>query len=201
MKNEIGLFAREIRIHDGYVNPDTPEEPPAMCIAFILSAKNRAITFRFDLMKFVKQREDTLRQMEKTGIYIVDVCSHSLNEEEGDTPAPEGECPYINGKCYSLHQSGSGLQALGILQVLGEEGLWKHLEEKFYSFFNISTPNDRVITTDKYWDCECGYDYIHPKGDDWCEMCGTSEVDCPSSRVCEVAVHLGLTEKEILEVE
>ena len=134
MKNEIGLFAREIRIHDGYVNPDTPEEPPAMCIAFILSAKNRAITFRFDLMKFVKQREDTLRQMEKTGIYIVDVCSHSLNEEEGDTPAPEGECPYINGKCYSLHQSGSGLQALGILQVLGEEGLWKHLEEKFYSF-------------------------------------------------------------------
>ena len=153
-------------------------------------------------MQFVKIRTNQLKQMEKTGIYIIDVCSHSNNPDEGECKVSSEDCFYIEGECYSLCQSGSGIQALGVLQTLGEDSLWSYLEEKFYSMFNITSQKaSRIPTTDKYWDCECQADYIQPASNKFCECCGTSKSDCPSSRINEVAIHTGQTEEEIKEEE
>ena len=37
-----------------------------------------------------------------------------------------------------------------------------------------------------YWDCECEYDYIHPKSENFCPDCGTCSDDQPDSREIEV---------------
>jgi hypothetical protein len=46
--------------------------------------------------------------------------------------------------------------------------------------------NKKVITTPKYWDCECEHNYIHPKSQLSCEKCGYSQDEMPDSRVNEV---------------
>ena len=43
-----------------------------------------------------------------------------------------------------------------------------------------------IETTDKYWDCECEHNYIHPKSQKHCDICGMDEEDSPDSRVDEV---------------
>lgn len=48
-----------------------------------------------------------------------------------------------------------------------------------------------IITTEKYWDCECEYDYIHPKTEVKCKKCGYSQEECPDSRVAEVEKYFG----------
>ena len=42
------------------------------------------------------------------------------------------------------------------------------------------------ITTDKYWDCECEKDYIHPKSQNVCAICGCNKEDQPDSIISEV---------------
>lgn len=46
-------------------------------------------------------------------------------------------------------------------------------------------PNS-IQTTEKYWDCECEKDYIHPKTQDKCTICGALAEEQPDSRVNEV---------------
>jgi hypothetical protein len=43
-----------------------------------------------------------------------------------------------------------------------------------------------ILTTDKYWDCECLNNYIHPKSQKTCFKCCTSSDEQPDSRVSEV---------------
>lgn len=43
-----------------------------------------------------------------------------------------------------------------------------------------------VETTEKYWDCECEKNYIHPKSQKVCFICNTVATDQPDSRVEEV---------------
>ena len=43
-----------------------------------------------------------------------------------------------------------------------------------------------ILTTEKYWDCECEVNYINPKSNDKCMLCGTFREDSPDSRVSEV---------------
>lgn len=41
-------------------------------------------------------------------------------------------------------------------------------------------------TTEKYWDCECEKDFIHPKTQAVCPVCGEAAEDQPDSRINEV---------------
>lgn len=43
-----------------------------------------------------------------------------------------------------------------------------------------------IHTTDKYWDCECKNNYIHPKDQKKCEDCGAVAGEQPDSMVNEV---------------
>jgi|10_taG_2_1085330.scaffolds.fasta_scaffold00110_4 hypothetical protein len=43
-----------------------------------------------------------------------------------------------------------------------------------------------IVTTAKYWDCECDESYIKPKGQPHCPDCGTWHYDQPDSRENEV---------------
>lgn len=49
----------------------------------------------------------------------------------------------------------------------------------------IEKTND-VRTTEKYWDCECKYNFIHPKTQSRCNICGALEEEQPDSRINEV---------------
>ena len=54
-----------------------------------------------------------------------------------------------------------------------------------------------VCTTDKYWDCECDNDYIHPKSQHRCEKCGASSEEGPDAHVLEVVRELGIGFKDL----
>jgi hypothetical protein len=43
-----------------------------------------------------------------------------------------------------------------------------------------------ILTTDKYWDCECLENFIHPKSQKTCFKCCTREDEQPDSRISEV---------------
>jgi len=43
-----------------------------------------------------------------------------------------------------------------------------------------------IETTEKYWDCECEDNYIHPKSQKACFKCNTIAAGQPDSRVEEV---------------
>ena len=45
---------------------------------------------------------------------------------------------------------------------------------------------NEIKTTEKYWDCECSHNYIHPKSQSVCEICGANSEEQPDSRVDEV---------------
>jgi hypothetical protein len=46
--------------------------------------------------------------------------------------------------------------------------------------------DQEILTTDKYWDCECLANFIHPKSQKKCDKCGAVEEEQPDSRVNEV---------------
>jgi len=48
-----------------------------------------------------------------------------------------------------------------------------------------------VRTTEKYWDCECEHNFIHPKTQSKCSICGALAEEQPDSRINEVLM-LGL---------
>ncbi len=43
-----------------------------------------------------------------------------------------------------------------------------------------------ILTTEKYWDCECLKNFIHPKSQCRCDICGTIAEEQPDSRISEV---------------
>lgn len=43
-----------------------------------------------------------------------------------------------------------------------------------------------ITTTEKYWDCECKENYIHPKTQQKCNICGAIADEQPDSWVVEV---------------
>jgi len=43
-----------------------------------------------------------------------------------------------------------------------------------------------VRTTEKYWDCECEHNFIHPKTQSKCGICGALAEEQPDSRINEV---------------
>ena len=43
-----------------------------------------------------------------------------------------------------------------------------------------------IVTTDEYWDCDCIINYIHPKSEKYCPLCGATAESSPDSRVNEV---------------
>lgn len=45
---------------------------------------------------------------------------------------------------------------------------------------------DDVKTTEKYWDCECKNNFIHPKVQAKCNICGALAEEQPDSRENEV---------------
>ena len=45
---------------------------------------------------------------------------------------------------------------------------------------------NEIDTTEKYWDCECKENYIHPNSQKVCFKCNTVATDQPDSRVDEV---------------
>lgn len=46
------------------------------------------------------------------------------------------------------------------------------------------------LTTPLYWDCECEEDYIHPKTESKCPVCGHFAEEQPDSRKVEVLAML-----------
>jgi len=46
--------------------------------------------------------------------------------------------------------------------------------------------NLEIKMTEKYWDCECEENYIHPKTQPKCNICGAVADEQPDSRVDEV---------------
>ncbi len=45
-----------------------------------------------------------------------------------------------------------------------------------------------VETTEKYWDCECKDNFIHPKIQNQCGICGALAEEQPDSRINEVVM-------------
>ncbi len=43
-----------------------------------------------------------------------------------------------------------------------------------------------IILTPEYWDCECEKDYIHPKSQKSCKICGAKSHSQPDARANEV---------------
>ena len=54
-----------------------------------------------------------------------------------------------------------------------------------------------VRTTDKYWDCECDNNYIHPKSQFRCDICGATSDACPDSHVVEVVRYLDIKAEDL----
>ena len=48
----------------------------------------------------------------------------------------------------------------------------------------------QIITTERYWDCECEHDYIHKDIYIKCDRCNAWAVDQPNSHVNEVTAML-----------
>ena len=48
---------------------------------------------------------------------------------------------------------------------------------------------DEIKTTEKYWDCECNNNFIHPKTQIRCDICGAMAEEQPDSMVNEVLMH------------
>lgn len=46
--------------------------------------------------------------------------------------------------------------------------------------------SEEIMTTDLFWDCECGEDYIHPKTETKWPKCGWEAEDSPDSHISEV---------------
>ena len=74
---------------------------------------------------------------------------------------------------------------------------WKgHIKQFLCSLHYLTDPEeinyreecktDKVETTEKYWDCECKNDYIHPRTMTVCPVCGAVAEDQPDSRINEV---------------
>lgn len=55
----------------------------------------------------------------------------------------------------------------------------------------ITTFGDGLQLTDKFWDCECEENYIHPYSEDTCPICGAERDTQPDSCVNEVVALLG----------
>ncbi len=53
-----------------------------------------------------------------------------------------------------------------------------------------------ILTTNKYWDCECKENYIHPKSQEACVKCCTKASEQPDSRISEVLSEVFLLEEE-----
>jgi hypothetical protein len=53
-----------------------------------------------------------------------------------------------------------------------------------------------ILTTEKYWDCECLKNFIHPKSQGNCEICGTIAEEQPDSRISEVSAEGFLLEDD-----
>jgi hypothetical protein len=45
---------------------------------------------------------------------------------------------------------------------------------------------NEIKTTEKYWDCECKDNFIHPKTQSQCNICGALAEEQPDSRINEV---------------
>lgn len=50
----------------------------------------------------------------------------------------------------------------------------------------INEKTNDVKTTEKYWDCGCKDNFIHPKTQNQCKICGTVAEEQSDSRVNEV---------------
>ena len=48
------------------------------------------------------------------------------------------------------------------------------------------TKANEIETTEKYWDCECENNFIHPREQIQCNICGATAEEQPDSRVSEV---------------
>ena len=48
---------------------------------------------------------------------------------------------------------------------------------------------NKIETTEKYWDCECKDNFIHPKAQIQCNICGATAEEQPDSRVNEVLMY------------
>lgn len=60
-----------------------------------------------------------------------------------------------------------------------------------------------VETTEKYWDCDCENNYIHPKSKERCSICGADRENSPDSMACEVDSYINqiiLKNDEILKL-
>lgn len=55
----------------------------------------------------------------------------------------------------------------------------------------ITTFDDGIQLTDKFWDCECQENYIHPCTEKKCTVCGAERDAQPDSHVIEVVALLG----------
>ncbi len=67
-------------------------------------------------------------------------------------------------------------------------------EEEREKCFSTEDPGG-VETTDLYWDCECKFGYIHPRGKAHCDRCGALREEQPCSRVRELTGKHRLSEE------
>ena len=51
--------------------------------------------------------------------------------------------------------------------------------------------NTKIITTEKFWDCSCAIDYIHPAHVTFCPVCYDTKDDAPNSQVNTVLRYAG----------
>jgi hypothetical protein len=52
-------------------------------------------------------------------------------------------------------------------------------------------------TTDKWWDCMCDFDYIHPRSQKKCERCKCTRNEGPDAHAHEVVYYLDVDWKDL----
>lgn len=52
--------------------------------------------------------------------------------------------------------------------------------------YYVLKDENRFMTTEQFWDCECDVNYIHPKSVSVCPRCGAVSEERPDSRTNEV---------------
>ena len=55
-----------------------------------------------------------------------------------------------------------------------------------YCEFHADKPTGGFYTDSRFWDCECETNYIHPKSEEECKVCGAYSEEQPDSRMDEV---------------
>ncbi|MFA5375874.1 MAG: hypothetical protein WC455_09045 [Dehalococcoidia bacterium] len=69
-----------------------------------------------------------------------------------------------------------------------------------FEFVQMQGHEDRIVTDDRFWDCECKEHFIHPSFQSRCSICKCEQSEMPSSRVNEILDYYGCKPADLVSL-